>query len=124
MHQHPHMCGCTALLGAASPSLRQGGMQVNYALGNITGISYMAGHGQNPPTYLYHKSSYNSWIDFPLRQTSRLAFQPTRLDISHRQQMLPSVLPSGKGPGAWLGSLSGGQPALELLALCQPAWHA
>ena len=43
------------------------GAQVNYVLGNITGISFMAGYGANPPTFLYHKSSYNSYIAYPLR---------------------------------------------------------
>jgi hypothetical protein len=40
--------------------------QVNYALGDY-GYSWIVGFGQNYPTKPYHKSSYNSYIDYPLR---------------------------------------------------------
>ena len=41
-------------------------MQVNYILGD-SGRSWMVGFGQNYPTYLWHKPSYNAYIDYPLR---------------------------------------------------------
>ena len=31
--------------------------QVNYALGYISGTSWVAGYGNDPPTYLWHKFS-------------------------------------------------------------------
>ena len=42
---------------------------MDYVLGNITGLSSMAGYGVNPPATLYHKASYNSYITFPLIYT-------------------------------------------------------
>lgn len=40
--------------------------QLNYMLGD-SGRSFVVGFGQNPPVRPYHKSSYNSFIDYPLR---------------------------------------------------------
>ncbi|KAG2172253.1 hypothetical protein INT43_004794 [Umbelopsis isabellina] len=40
--------------------------QINYALGDY-GYSWVVGFGDNYPTKPYHKSSYNSYIDYPMR---------------------------------------------------------
>ena len=40
--------------------------QVNYVLGD-SGRSWLAGFGTNYPTYIWHKLSYNSYIDWPTR---------------------------------------------------------
>jgi hypothetical protein len=40
--------------------------QINYALGDY-GYSWVVGFGDDYPTKPYHKSSYNSYIDYPLR---------------------------------------------------------
>ncbi|ORX60578.1 Six-hairpin glycosidase [Hesseltinella vesiculosa] len=40
--------------------------QINYALGDY-GYSWVVGFGDNYPSKPYHKSSYNSYIDFPMR---------------------------------------------------------
>ncbi|KAI8060505.1 Six-hairpin glycosidase-like protein [Gongronella butleri] len=40
--------------------------QINYALGDY-GYSWVVGFGENFPDKPYHKSSYNSYIDFPMR---------------------------------------------------------
>lgn len=40
--------------------------QINYALGDY-GYSWVVGFGDNYPSKPYHKSSYNSYIDYPMR---------------------------------------------------------
>lgn len=40
--------------------------QINYILGD-TGISYVVGFGPNSVKIPYHKSSYNSFIEYPMR---------------------------------------------------------
>lgn len=40
--------------------------QHNYVLGDC-GRSWVVGFGKGAPTLPYHKSSYNSFIDYPLR---------------------------------------------------------
>lgn len=40
--------------------------QINYILGDC-GRSWIVGFGENSPLRPYHKSSYNSYIDYPLR---------------------------------------------------------
>jgi hypothetical protein len=40
--------------------------QINYALGDY-GYSWVVGFGDNYPSKPYHKASYNSYIDYPLR---------------------------------------------------------
>ncbi|KAI7867723.1 Six-hairpin glycosidase-like protein [Spinellus fusiger] len=40
--------------------------QINYALGDY-GYSWVVGFGENYPSRPYHKSSYNSYIDYPMR---------------------------------------------------------
>lgn len=40
--------------------------QVNYVLGDC-GRSWVVGFGENSPLRPYHKSSYNSYIDYPMR---------------------------------------------------------
>ncbi|CDH48658.1 endoglucanase e-4-like [Lichtheimia corymbifera JMRC:FSU:9682] len=40
--------------------------QINYALGDY-GYSWVVGFGDNYPSKPYHKASYNSFIDYPLR---------------------------------------------------------
>ncbi|KAI9478272.1 MAG: Six-hairpin glycosidase-like protein [Benjaminiella poitrasii] len=40
--------------------------QINYALGDY-GYSWVVGFGENYPSKPYHKSSYNSYIDYPMR---------------------------------------------------------
>ena len=42
--------------------------QINYALGDY-GYSWVVGFGDNYPSKPYHKSSYNSYIDYPMRGT-------------------------------------------------------
>ncbi len=41
-------------------------LQVNYVLGD-SGRSWLAGFGSDYPTYIWHKLSYNSYIDWPTR---------------------------------------------------------
>ncbi|KAF7727615.1 hypothetical protein EC973_007376 [Apophysomyces ossiformis] len=40
--------------------------QINYALGDY-GYSWVVGFGEDYPSKPYHKSSYNSYIDYPMR---------------------------------------------------------
>lgn len=40
--------------------------QINYMLGDC-GRSWVVGFGENSPVRPYHKSSYNSFIDYPMR---------------------------------------------------------
>ncbi|KAI8914725.1 family 9 glycoside hydrolase [Powellomyces hirtus] len=44
--------------------------QINYMLGDC-GRSWVVGFGENYPKSPYHKSSYNSYIDYPLRGQSQ-----------------------------------------------------
>ncbi|KAG0145768.1 hypothetical protein CROQUDRAFT_107612 [Cronartium quercuum f. sp. fusiforme G11] len=46
--------------------------QINYILGD-TGLSYVVGFGKNSVKIPYHKSSYNSFIDFPMRGSTNEA---------------------------------------------------
>lgn len=42
--------------------------QINYMLGDC-GRSWVVGYGEGSPKLPYHKSSYNSFIDYPMRGT-------------------------------------------------------
>ncbi|KAK9819681.1 hypothetical protein WJX72_001055 [[Myrmecia] bisecta] len=41
-------------------------LQINYLLGD-SGRSWVVGHGSDFPQYIWHKQSYNSYIDWPTR---------------------------------------------------------
>lgn len=57
-------------LGYSQPEAKQAvtisAQQINYILGDC-GRSWVVGFGEKSPLLPYHKSSYNSFIDYPLR---------------------------------------------------------
>ncbi len=67
LHGAPHTC--TSACSVTPGSTRFGMLsrwQVNYVLGD-SGRSWLAGFGSDYPTYIWHKLSYNSYIDWPTR---------------------------------------------------------
>ncbi|KAF8607612.1 Six-hairpin glycosidase [Ceratobasidium sp. AG-I] len=64
------MMAYSKTIGYTNPNSTQtisyAAQQINYMLGDC-GRSWVVGFGENSPIRPYHKSSYNSFIDYPLR---------------------------------------------------------
>ena len=68
--------------------------QVNYVLG-ATGFSWLVGFGENYPDYLWHKPSYNSFIDWPLRSALLIMVSSMNAQQCHTDLRLGHCISAG-----------------------------